>query len=62
MRGQNIGSVLYKAVLQQAYDEKIRRVEWAVLDWSTPARDFYIKSGAKILDGWGRLFKWMKKT
>ena len=52
MRGQNIGSVLYKAVLQQAYNEKIRRVEWAVLDWNTPARDFYIKSGAKILDGW----------
>ncbi|PHR72553.1 MAG: GNAT family N-acetyltransferase [Lutibacter sp.] len=52
MRGQNIGSALYKAILQQAYDEKIRRVEWAVLDWNTPARDFYIKSGAKILDGW----------
>ena len=52
MRGQNIGSVLYNAVLQQAYDEKIRRVEWAVLDWNTHARDFYVKSGAKILDGW----------
>ena len=52
MRGQNIGSVLYRAVLKQAYNEKIRRVEWAVLDWNTPARDFYIKSGAKILNGW----------
>ena len=52
MRGQNIGGVLYKAVLQQAYDEKIRRVEWAVLDWNTPARDFYINSGAKIMEGW----------
>ncbi|MCF6280487.1 MAG: GNAT family N-acetyltransferase [Flavobacteriaceae bacterium] len=52
MRGQNIGSVLYKVVLQQAYDEKIRRVEWAVLDWNTPARDFYINSGARIMEGW----------
>ena len=52
MRGQNIGSELYNTLLQQAYDEKVRRVEWVVLDWNTPARDFYIKSGAKILDGW----------
>ena len=52
MRGQNIGSSLYDAVLKQAFDQKIRRVEWAVLDWNTPARDFYIKSGAKIMNGW----------
>jgi len=52
IRGQNIGSSLYDAVLKQAYKENLRRVEWAVLDWNTPARDFYIKSGAKILDGW----------
>ncbi len=52
MRGQNIGSELYNTLLQQAYDEKVRRVEWVVLDWNTPARNFYIKSGAKILDGW----------
>lgn len=52
MRGQNIGSNLYNAVLQQAYDEKVRRVEWAVLDWNTPARNFYINSGAKIMKGW----------
>lgn len=52
MRGQNIGGALYTAVLKQAYDEKIRRVEWAVLDWNTPARDFYINSGAQIMKGW----------
>lgn len=52
MRGQNIGSALYTAVLKQAYDEKIRRVEWAVLDWNIPARDFYINSGAQIMKGW----------
>ncbi len=52
MRKQNIGSALYDAVLKQAYKEKVRRVEWVVLDWNTPARDFYIKSGAKILSDW----------
>lgn len=52
MRKQNIGSALYDAVLKQAYKEKVRRVEWVVLDWNTPARNFYIKSGAKILSDW----------
>ena len=51
-RKQNIGRSLYDAVLQQAYDEKVRRVEWNVLDWNTPARDFYINTGAQILKGW----------
>lgn len=52
MRKQNIGSSLYDAVLKQAYEEKVRRVEWVVLDWNAPARDFYLSTGAKILDGW----------
>lgn len=52
MRGKNIGSSLYGALLKQAYKEQIKRVEWVVLDWNTPARDFYLSSGAKILKGW----------
>jgi len=52
MRKQNIGSALYDAVLKQASNENIRRVEWVVLDWNTPARDFYRSTGAKILEGW----------
>lgn len=52
MRKKGIGRKLYKAILQQAYIEKVRRVEWVVLDWNTPARDFYLNSGAKILEGW----------
>ncbi|PCI11761.1 MAG: GNAT family N-acetyltransferase [Flavobacteriaceae bacterium] len=51
-RKQKIGAALYDAVLQQAYKEKVRRVEWNVLDWNTPARDFYISTGADILKGW----------
>jgi len=52
MRKKNIGGLLYTAVINQAHQEKLRRVEWNVLDWNTPARDFYINSGAKILKGW----------
>ncbi len=52
MRKKNIGGLLYNAVLKQAFDEKVRRVEWVVLDWNTPARNFYLNSGAKILEGW----------
>jgi len=30
----------------------VRRIEWNVLDWNTPAINFYKNSGAKILDDW----------
>lgn len=52
MRKKNIGSLLYNKIIEQAFREKVRRVEWVVLDWNTPARDFYLNSGAEILDGW----------
>ena len=52
MRKQNIGRALYDAVLKQASNENVRRVEWVVLDWNTPARNFYLSTGAKILEGW----------
>ncbi len=51
-RQLGIGKALYDAVLTHAFNEKVRRVEWVVLDWNTPAIDFYKKSGATILDGW----------
>jgi len=51
-RGQNIGNLLYKKVLEQAYNEGVKRVEWAVLDWNKTAIDFYEKSGAKVLSDW----------
>ncbi|MDP2088499.1 MAG: GNAT family N-acetyltransferase [Flavobacteriaceae bacterium] len=47
-----IGKALYDTVLTYAVKEKVRRVEWVVLDWNTPAIDFYIKSGARILSDW----------
>ena len=52
MRKKNIGNLLYTAVMKQAHKENVKRVEWVVLDWNTPARNFYLNSGAKILKGW----------
>lgn len=51
-RKQQIGTTLYKAFLTEAHKQKVRRAEWAVLDWNTPARDFYKNSGAIILSDW----------
>lgn len=51
-RGKGIGSALYAKVMEYAKEQHVRRVEWNVLDWNTPAVEFYKKSGAKILDGW----------
>jgi len=52
MRGSGLGFALYSKIIEQGKIDNVRRIEWAVLDWNTPAIDFYIKSGAKVLDDW----------
>jgi GNAT superfamily N-acetyltransferase len=51
-RGTGAGFALYKEIIKQGKKDKVRRIEWNVLDWNTPAIDFYEKSGAKVLDDW----------
>ena len=51
-RGTGAGFALYKEIIKQGKSENVRRIEWNVLDWNTPAIDFYEKSGAKVLDDW----------
>jgi GNAT superfamily N-acetyltransferase len=51
-RGLGIGKALYKKVLEYSYAKGVKRVEWAVLDWNTPAIEFYEHSGAKVLSDW----------
>ena len=51
-RGTGAGFALYKEIIKQGKAENVRRIEWNVLDWNTPAIDFYEKSGAKILGDW----------
>ena len=52
MRGSGLGFELYTAVIAQGKNDGVRRIEWNVLDWNTPAIEFYEKSGAKVLKDW----------
>jgi len=52
MRGSGLGFELYSAVIAQGKSDGVRRIEWNVLDWNTPAIEFYEKSGAKVLKDW----------
>lgn len=51
-RGKGIGSALYTEVMRYAQSKNVNRVEWVVLDWNTPAIEFYKKSGALLLTDW----------
>jgi GNAT superfamily N-acetyltransferase len=51
-RGVGLGFKLYSEVIAQGKYDGVRRIEWNVLDWNTPAIDFYKKSGAKIYKDW----------
>ncbi|MDN3674974.1 GNAT family N-acetyltransferase [Flavobacterium branchiarum] len=52
MRGSGLGMALYSEIMQQAKKDNVRRVEWNVLDWNTPAIKFYENSGAKVFEEW----------
>jgi len=51
-RGLNIGASLYKKVIEYGYKKGVKRIEWVVLDWNTPAIEFYKKTGAVVLNDW----------
>ena len=51
-RGSGIGMKLYKAVMEEAKVQNVRRVEWNVLDWNAPAISFYEKTGAVVFKDW----------
>jgi GNAT superfamily N-acetyltransferase len=51
-RGKGIGKALLKEVARIAVAQGCARFEWAVLDWNTPAIDFYRSLGAEPLSEW----------
>lgn len=57
-RQLKIGEQLFDAVVNLAKKEGVRRMDWQVLDWNTPAIKFYEKKGATLDPEWvnGRLF------
>jgi hypothetical protein len=52
MRGKGLGSALYKKVIDYSREQGVKRTEWVVLDWNTPAIEFYQRSGATVLKDW----------
>jgi GNAT superfamily N-acetyltransferase len=51
-RGKGVGKALLAYVASVAVERGCGRFEWAVLDWNTPAIDFYRSLGAVPLDDW----------
>jgi GNAT superfamily N-acetyltransferase len=51
-RGKEIGKALLARVAAISRAENCFGVRWQVLDWNTPAIDFYRKLGAEFLDEW----------
>ena len=51
-RRQGIGRELLKQIAAIAVENGCQRLQWEVLDWNTPAIDFYRAIGAEFLDEW----------
>jgi GNAT superfamily N-acetyltransferase len=51
-RGKGYGYALLARLARIARERNCGRVEWAVLNWNTPAIDFYRRLGAQPQDQW----------
>jgi len=51
-RGKGIGKALLARVASVATEQNCFGVRWQVLDWNTPAIEFYKRLGATFLDDW----------
>ena len=51
-RGQGAGRALLAHLARLALDRGCARFEWSVLDWNTPAVEFYRKIGAVPMEEW----------
>jgi len=56
-RGMKIGKLLFEAVIMKCKEMGAKRMQWQVLDWNTPAINFYKKYNASLDQTWlnGRL-------
>ncbi len=52
MRGHGFGKVVLSYLAKLAVEREYGRFEWAVLDWNTPAINFYLAQGAVMMDDW----------
>ena len=51
-RGQGIGGALLQKVIEFGNDLGVKRIGWEVLDWNTPAIEFYEHIGANVMRDW----------
>ncbi|ACK64267.1 GCN5-related N-acetyltransferase [Rippkaea orientalis PCC 8801] len=51
-RRRGIGKALLLYIAQLATQRGVGRLEWSVLDWNSPAIEFYQKIGADVLPDW----------
>jgi GNAT superfamily N-acetyltransferase len=51
-RGQGVGSALLDQVIIYGDKKGVKRVCWEVIDWNTPAVDFYENKGARVMRDW----------
>ena len=51
-RGSGLGKALLGKLAALAVERDCARLEWSVLDWNTPAIDFYKSLGATPMDEW----------
>jgi GNAT superfamily N-acetyltransferase len=51
-RRSGLGKALLTTLIEIAKQRGYGRVEWSVLDWNTPAMDFYRSLGAQPMDDW----------
>ena len=52
MRGKGFGKILLSYLGALALERNCGRLEWWVLDWNQPAKDFYQSLGAEPMDDW----------
>lgn len=51
-RGRGIGLALFRHMARLARERDCIDMQWSVLDWNTPAIEFYRRIGAKPVRGW----------
>lgn len=51
-RGHGLGKALLVHLARIAQERGCGRMEWAVLDWNTPAIEFYERLGARAMSDW----------
>ncbi len=52
MRGRGFGKKLLAYLARLAVERDCGRLEWSVLDWNQPAKDFYRSLDAEPMDDW----------